>query len=169
MSLVALLALMLLATAVPDLVPPVLSIDRHPPDLWAILALYLAFRARGFRAVGWAVLLGLVRDCVSLDPFGTHGFVLGTVAYLFCEGRKSRGRIEGGTRAALTGLGVLVAGWLYLIRILPLGGGVVTFGAFLDAVPVALWSTLMAMGLYPVFDRFGLFDEICGRTHAFST
>ncbi len=168
MSLVALLALMLLATAVPDLVPPVLAIDRHPPDLWAILALYLAFRARGFRAVGWAVLLGLVRDGVSLDPFGTHGFVLGTVAFLFCEGRKSRGRIEGGTRAALTGLGVLVAGWLYLIRILPLGGGVVTFGAFLDAIPVALWSTVMAMGLYPVFDRFGVFDEICGRTHAFS-
>lgn len=169
MSLVVLLALMLLATAVPDLVPSMLSIDRHPPDLWAITALYLAFRARGFRSVGWAVLLGLVRDCVSLDPFGTHGFVLGSVAFLFCEGHKSRGRIEGGTRAALTGLGVLVAGWLYLLRILPLGGGVVTFGAFVDAVPVALWSTLMAMGLYPVFDRFGLLDEICGRSHAFST
>lgn len=169
MSLVLLLALMLLATAVPDLVPSVLSIDRHPPDLWAVMALYLAFRARGFRAVGWAVLLGLVRDGVSLDPFGTHGFVLGTVAYVFCEGRRDRGRIEGGTRVALTAVGVLFAGWLYLIRILPLGGGIVTFAGFVDAVPVALWSTLMAMGLYPVFDRFRLFDEICGRTHAFST
>lgn len=169
MSFVLLLVLMLLATAVPDLVPTVLSIDRHPPDLWAVVALYLAFRARGFRAVGWAVLLGLVRDCVSLDPFGTHGFVLGTVAYVFCEGRRDRGRIEGGTRAALAFLGVLAAGWLYLIRILPLGGDVVTFAAFLDVVPVALWSTIMAMGLYPVFDRFGLLDEICGRSHAFST
>ena len=169
MSLVFLLLLMLLATAVPDLVPSVLSIDRHPPDLWAVMALYLAFRARGFRCVGWAVLLGLVRDGVSLDPFGTHGFVLGTVAFIFCEGRKSRGRIEGGSRAALTAVGVLFASWLYLVRILPLGGGVVTFGAFVDAVPVALWSTVMALGLYPVFDRFGLFDEICGRSHAFST
>lgn len=159
---------MLLATAVPDLVPTVLSIDRHPPDLWAITVLYLAFRARGFRAVGWAVMLGLVRDSVSLDPFGTHGFVLGTLAFVFCEGHRSRGRIEGGSRAALTALGVLFAGWLYLVRILPLGGGIVTFGAFIDAVPVALWSTLMAMGLYPVFDRFGLLDEICGRSHAFS-
>ena len=168
MSFVLLLALMLLATAVPDLVPSVLAIDRHPPDLWAILALYLAFRARGFRCVGWAVLLGLVRDCVSLDPFGTHGFVLGTIAFIFCEGRKSRGRIEGGTRALLTFVGVLGAGWLYLLRILPLGADGVTFEAFLGAVPVALWSTLMAMGLYPVFDRYALFDEICGRSHAFS-
>ncbi len=169
MSLVLLLGLMLLATALPDLVPSILSIDRHPPDLWAIAALYLAFRARGFRSVGWAIGIGLVRDCVSLDPFGTHGFVLGVVAYIVCEGQTSRGRIDGGMRALLTGAGVLGASWLYLLRILPLGGGVVTFGAFVDAVPVALWSTLMALGLYPVFDRFGLFDEICGRARALST
>ncbi len=169
MSLVVLIVLMLLAAALPDLMPSVLSIQRHPPDLWAVAALYLAFRARGFKAVGWAIAIGAMRDGVSLDPLGTHAFVLGCVAFFFCEGRSSRGRITGSTRAALTGLGVLLAGWIYLLRILPLGGGVVTLGAFLDAAAVALWSVVLALGLYPVFDRYGLLDELCGRTHAFSS
>ena len=169
MSIVVLLALLVLATALPDLMPQVLSIHRHPPDLWAIAALYLALRARGFRSVGWAIAIGAARDCVSLDPLGTHAFVLGCTAFFFCEGRSSRGRLEGSTRVALTGLGVLVAGWIYLLRILPLGGEVVTFGAFVDAVPVALWSAVLAAGLFSVLDRYHLLDEICGRTHAFST
>ncbi len=167
MSLVVLFVLMLLATALPDLMPEVLSIHRHPPDLWAVAVLYIAFRARGFRAVGWAIAIGAARDCVSLDPLGTHAFVLGCTAYFFCEGRASRGRIEGASRAALTGLGVLVAGWLYLLRILPLGGGVVTFDAFVTVVPIALWSTVLAAGLYALLDRYRLLDEVCGRTHAF--
>jgi rod shape-determining protein MreD len=166
-SLFVLLVLMLFAAAVPDLCPSALSIHRHPPDLWVAAALYLAFRARGFKAVGWAVLLGLARDSVSLDPLGTHAFVLGTTAFFFAEGRRQRGRIRGTTRLALTGLGCLLASWLYLVRILPLGGGAVTFGAFVDAVPVALWTTVLAAGLFPVLDRYGLLDEICGRTRAF--
>jgi len=166
-SLVVLLALMILAAALPDLLPDVLSIQRHPPDLWAIATLYLALRARGFRSVGWAIAIGAARDCVSLDPLGTHAFVLGCTAFFFCEGRSTRGRLEGSMRAALTGVGVLLAGWLYLLRILPLGGGVVTFGAFAAAVPTALWSAILAAGLFAVLDRYRLLDEICGRTHAF--
>ncbi len=158
---------MLLAAALPDLMPHVLSIHRHPPDLWALAALYLAFRARGFRSVGWAIAIGAARDCVSLDPLGTHAFVLGCTAFFFCEGRGSRGRIDGSSRIALTGLGVLTAGWLYLLRILPLGGGVVTFEAFVAAVPVALWSALFAAGLFSVLDRYHLLDEVCGRARAF--
>ncbi len=164
-----LFVLMLLAAALPDLMPQVLSIHRHPPDLWAVAVLYIAFRARGFKAVGWAIGIGVARDCVSLDPLGTHAFVLGCLAFFFCEGRSSRGRLEGMSRAALTGLGVLIASWIYLVRILPLGGGVVTFGAFVDAFPIALWSMVLAIGLYPVLDRYRLLDEICGRTHAFQT
>lgn len=158
---------MLLAAALPDLMPHALSIHRHPPDLWAVAVLYLAFRARGFRAVGWAIAIGAVRDCASLDPLGTHAFVLGCTAFFFCEGRSSRGRIAGSTRVALTALGVLTAGWLYLVRILPLGGEVVTLEAFVAVVPVALWSALLAAGLYSMIDRYRLLDEVCGRTHAF--
>lgn len=167
MSLVVLLVLMLSAAALPDLMPHVLSIHRHPPDLWALAVLYIAFRARGFRAVGWAIAIGAIRDCVSLDPLGANAFVLGCTAFFFCEGRSSRGRIEGPTRVALTGLGVLLAGWIYLLRILPLGGGVVNFEAFVSAVPVALWSAVLAGGLFALLDRYRLLDEVCGRTHAF--
>lgn len=168
MGFVVLLALMLLATAIPDLSPHALSIHRHPPDLWVAATLYLAFRARAFKAVGWAILLGLVRDSVSLDPLGTHAFVLGTIAFLFAEGRSQRGRVEGLTRLCLVAAGSLLAGWLYLVRILPLGGGVVTAGAFVGVVPGVLWTTVLAAGLFPLLDRYQLLDELCGRTHAFS-
>ena len=169
MSLVILFLLMILATALPDLLPSFLSLQRHPPDLWALMVLYLAFRARGFKAVGWGILIGLVRDAVSLDPLGTHAFVLGTLAFIFCEGRRDRGRIDGLSRVVLTGLGVLLASWLYLLRLLPMGAAGVTAGAFLEAIPVALWSALMAAGLFSLFDRYGLLDELCGRSHAFSS
>ena len=168
MSLVILFVLMILATALPDLLPSFLSLHRHPPDIWALTVLYLAFRARGFKAVGWAVLIGLVRDAVSLDPLGTHGFVLGMLAFVFCEGRRQRGRIDGLGRVLLTGLGVLLGCWLYLLRLLPMADSGVTADAFLQAVPIALWSAVMASGLYPILDRYGLLDELCGRSHAFS-
>ena len=87
--------------------------------LYAAAALYLAFRARAFRAVGWAVAIGVVRDSVSLDPLGTHAFTLGLVAYIFAEGQRSRGRIEGGNRVLLVFAGTLLAGWVYLLRLLP--------------------------------------------------
>lgn len=169
MSLVVLLVLMILASALPDLVPSVLSLQRHPPDLWALAVLYLAFRGRGYKAVGWAILIGLVRDSISLDPLGTNAFVLGTIAFFFCAGRRQRGRIDGLSRVLLTGLGVLLAGWLYQLRSLPMGPDLVTGRAFLDAFPVALWSAVMAAGLFPLFDRYGLLDELCGRKHAFSS
>jgi rod shape-determining protein MreD len=168
-SLVILFLLMILATMLPDLLPSFLSLQRHPPDLWALSVLYLAFRARGFKAVGWGIVIGLVRDSVSLDPLGTHAFVLGALAFIFCEGRRQRGRIDGMGRLVLTGAGVLLASWLYLLRLLPMGASGITFATWIDAIPVALWSALMAAGLFSVLDRYGLLDELCGRTHAFSS
>lgn len=167
MSLVVLLGLLCVATALPDLVPRALALPSHPPDLWVALVLYLALRARGYKAVGWGVLVGLVRDAVSLDPLGTHAFVLGTLALVFSEGGRQRGRLAGLGRLALVGIGTVLAGWLYLLRVLPLGEGFVTGAAFVDALPVALWTCVLAAGLHPTLDRFGLLDELCGRTHAF--
>ena len=169
MSLVVLLVLMVLATALPDLAPPFLSIQRYPPDLWVLATLYLAFRARAFKAVGWAILIGIVRDSVSLDALGTHAFTLGLLAYIFAEGRRSRGRIDGANRVLLTGLGVLLAGWIYLLRLLPVQADVLTLDAFVACLPTALWSAVLAMGLYPLLDRHGLLDELCGRSRAFSS
>lgn len=165
-----LFVLMVAAGALPDLLPPLLSLQRHPPDLWALAVLYLALRAPGYKSVGWAILIGCVRDSVSLDPLGTHAFTLGTVAFLFAEGRRQRGRVQGMSRVVLASAGVLLAGWVYLLRLLPVGETTLTFAAFVDAIPVALWSAVMAIGLYPILDRYGLLDELCGRRkHALSS
>jgi rod shape-determining protein MreD len=163
MGLPALIVLLLLAAGLPDLMPRALGLSAHAPDLWLALALYLTFRAPGYGAVGWAIAIGLVEDCLSLDPLGTHGFVLGTVAWLFAEGASHRGRLDGGPRLLMTALASVLAGWIYLLRIVPFGGGVVTAGAFLQAFPTALWTTVLSAALFPLLDHRGVLDDLCGR------
>src|SRR5262249_27435233 len=62
-------------------------IDRHAPDLYVALAAYLALRARTISVVKWGILLGCLKDCASLDPLGTHAFVLGATTFLFARPR----------------------------------------------------------------------------------
>lgn len=162
MSYVAVFGLVLLAQAAPDLCPAWLGLHRHPPDLWVVLVAYLAFRGRGYRAVGWGIGLGLIRDALSLDPLGTHAFILGMVAFLFCEGSRRRGAIDGLLGLLLTFAAALLAGWLYPLRVLP-AGGALSWAAFGQAVPVALTTTLAAALLHPLFDRYHLLDEIGAR------
>ena len=167
----ALILLMILAAGVPDLMPRALGLRTHAPYVWLLLALYLTFRARGYGAVGWAIAVGLVEDCLSLDPLGTHGFVLGTTAWLLSEGRSHRGRLEGGPRLLLTALGSLLAGWIYLFRIIPLDGarGGVTAGAFVDAFPTAFFTAILSLFFFPVLDRLGVLDDLCGRSRGLPT
>ena len=83
----------------------------NSPDLWVATTAYLALRSRRFEAVKWAIALGLLRDCLSLDPLGTHAFVLGFVAWLFAEGSGSRGVVDGVSRVVLTAIASLIASW----------------------------------------------------------
>jgi rod shape-determining protein MreD len=124
---------------------------------------YLAARAPGFASVGWAILLGLLRDGLSLDPLGTHAFVLGTVAWLFGEGRGHRGRVEGAMRLGLTFGAALAAAWILALRLLPLGRTDPAPATFLLAVPSALWTVAAAALLYPVLDRMEVLDDLWGR------
>lgn len=162
MSFVVLLGLILLALVVPDLCPGVLGLERYAPDLWVAVVAYLALRARGYRAVGWAIALGFVRDAVSLDPLGTHAFVLGVVAFLFCEGRRRRGDVDGITGVFVTFAASLLAGWLYVFRVWPTGRALVLQDLW-HAVPTALLTTLFALVLHAVLDRYHLLDGIRGR------
>ena len=170
MGAVMLFFLLLLAAATPDIAPSFLGLASYPPDLWLALTVYLAARARGFRAVGWGITIGLVRDCLSLDPLGTSGFVLGVVALIFSEGVRSRGRMDSASRFASLFTAAVLASWIYVLRIIPLEGQWPSFSAWLEAFPVALWTTLVAgLLLYPLIDRFGMLDDLCGRSHAFSS
>ena len=151
-----------LAAAVPDLCPRAFGLAAHAPDLWVAFVVYAACRGRGYVAVGWGIALGLLRDAQSLDPLGTHGFVLGFVGFLFAEGRTDRGRITGFARTACTFLAVVASGWVYLLRMLPLGEGL-ALQPFLDVFPTALFTALAAPPLYALVDRFGALDDVLGR------
>ena len=56
-----------------------------------------------------------------------------------------------------------MAGWLYFLRILPMGGAGVTFSDVLGVVPSAFWTTLVGAGIYPILDHFRVFDDLMGR------
>jgi rod shape-determining protein MreD len=163
-ALLALVLWVLLAAGLPDLVPPRLGLERYTPDLWVALVVYLASRGRGYAAVGWGIAVGLLRDAQSLDPLGTHGFVLGLVGFLFAEGRSDRGALGGGLRAVCVLAGTLAAAWIYVLRMLPVGGGLVA-GDLLAAFPTALWTLAAALPLYATADRLRLFDDLIGRAH----
>ncbi len=163
MGILVLLALSIVAAAVPDAAPHVLAIDRHPPDLFLALAAYLALRGRGYEAVPWAVGLGALQDCASLDPLGTHAFVLGTVAFLLSSGRDHAGRMGGVTRAfAVAGAGAL-AHVLYLVRSIPVTSSLPTASALLDGLPIGLWTAVFAAPLLALLDRTGALDDLAGR------
>ena len=163
MGLLVLLALALLAAAVPDAAPHVLAIDRHPPDLFLALAAYLALRGRGYEAVPWAMALGALKDCASLDPLGSHAFVLGTVALLLSSGRERAGSVRGVTRAFAVGAAGVLAHALSLVRSIPVTGEVPTAAAFLDGLPIGLWTAVFAAPLLALLDRTGALDDLAGR------
>ncbi len=170
MGAVMLFMLLLLAAAIPDVAPSFLGLASYPPDVWLALTIYLAARAKGFRAVGWGITIGLIRDCLSLDPLGTNGFVLGAVALIFAEGARSRGRMDSASRFVSLFAASVLASWIYALRVIPLEGAWPSFATWLEAFPVALWTTLFAgLLLYPLMDRFALLDDLCGRSHAFSS
>lgn len=169
MGWVVLFLLVLLAAAVPDCCPDFLGLEAHPPDLWVLLTLYIALRARAYQGVGWGIGLGAVRDSLSLDPLGTHAFVLGVLAFAFAEGNHHRGRVLGVSRVLFVLIGTATACWLYQLRILPFASGGMPFSACWDAFPTAFWTALAALLLYPVLDRYKLLDDVCGKRHAFSS
>lgn len=162
MGLVVLVLWVVLAAGAPDLCPTALGLDTHAPDLWVALVVYAACRGRGYAAVGWGIVVGLLRDAHSLDPLGTHGFVLGLVGLLFAEGRADRGALTGALRGAYVFAGVVVAGWAYVLRMLPLGGSL-ALPDLLAVFPTALWTALAALPLCATLDRLRAFDDLLGR------
>ena len=163
MALFALWCFVLLASALPGLMPGVLSLETYPPDPWLLLVAYLALRGRGYSAVGWAIAIGIVQDALSLDPLGTHAFVLGFVAFVFSEGRRHRSPPAGAGRVLATFGAALLAGWLCVLRLLPVGGHAIEVADVFRAVPTAFWTTVLAAGLYPLLDHYQVFDDLLGR------
>jgi rod shape-determining protein MreD len=159
-GLVALLAWVLFAVAVPDLAPTWASMDRHAPDLFVALAVYLALKSDGVGVVAWGIVLGLLKDCVSLDPLGTHAFTIGTVTFLFARRRGRTEVVRGPAVAVSVAGGVLVAHALYVLRMIPVLREGPSFASLLSGAPVALWTALAAWPLLSLCDRLHAFDDL---------
>ena len=168
MAPVALLLLVLLGAALPDLMPHALGLSTWPPDMFALLAMYLASRARAYAAVGWGITLGVLKDCLSLDPLGTHAYVLGFVAWLLAEGSRSRGRLDGIAGLLIVFLGTCLAGWVHALRVLPYASVGPLGPAFGGAVMTALWTTVLAIPLAALLDRTHALEGLLGRRRALS-
>lgn len=163
MGALVLLLLAFVAAAVPDLSPRFLGIASHPPDFFVAFAAYLALRGSGTGCVGWAALLGGLKDAVSLDPLGTHAFTLAAVAFLLSRERSGREPIRGLARAGAVGGAVLLAGVLYALRAWPIAGSGAPFAAILHAFPAALWTAVFAPPLLSLLDRTRVLDDVAGR------
>ncbi len=166
MGLLVLLAWAVLAGAVPDVVVPRLGAFGAPPDLYVALATFLALKGNGVHAVKWGILLGLLADCASLDPLGTHAFVLGSVAFLFAR-RHGDARPVGGVLVPLSvALATVVARVLYVVRCLPLHQGGPVLDPLRSALPAALATALVSWPLLLLLERSGAIDDLTGRRHA---
>jgi cell shape-determining protein MreD len=161
MGVLALFAWGVLASAFPDAAPTWLSIDRHAPDLWAALAVWLGTRANGHGAVAWAALLGGLKDACSLDPLGTHAFTLAVVTFAFVRKRGVPPR--GASLAMAVFSGTLLAHAVYVLRSVPLHRGGPVLANLVAGFPTALWTALFAWPLLTLVDRAGLMNDLVGR------
>ena len=168
MGLLVLFALSVLACAVPDYAPAFLGIERHVPDLFAAVAVDLGLRGRGSGALAGAVVLGLLEDCASLDPLGTHGFVLGMVAFAFLRPERAAPP-RGASRAILVALGTLLAHALLLVRLFVVTQGGLGFSSLGAAFPTAIWTALASWPLLSLLDRTHALDDFGGRGRGLST
>jgi rod shape-determining protein MreD len=168
-GLLALFACVVLAQALPDLLPRALGASRHPPDLFLALAVYLPLRGRGYGCVGWAMCLGATKDCLSLDPLGTHAFVLGTVAWFVAHARPTPRGAEGGPRLARVAVASVLSTWLLALRLLPVTE--VRFSVAdltVGAAATAFWTALLAGPLFSILDRARALDDLAGRPRGLS-
>lgn len=166
MGLLVLLAWAVLAGAVPDLAITRLGLDRAPPDLYVAMATFLALKGSGYHVVKWGILLGLLADCASLDPLGTHAFVLGTVAFLFARRHGDARGVTGALVPVALALATVVARALYVVRCLPLHQGGPILAPLAAALPVALSTALVSWPLLVLLDRVGAIDDLTGRRRA---
>jgi rod shape-determining protein MreD len=152
------------AAALPDACPTFWGISSAPPDLFVAVAALLALRGSGPRAVPWAIALGFAKDAVSLDPLGTHAFVLGTTALLLGRERVMSQAPEGAGRAVAVAGAALLAHAIYVLRMIPVSRSGPTLSGLLVGFPVALWTGLLTWPILSLLERTRALDDLVGRS-----
>ena len=164
MSLLVLGLLAIVAAALPDACPSVFGISSAPPDLFLAVTALLALRGSGPRAVPWAILLGIAKDATSLDPLGTHAFVLGTTALLLGRERPMTDATRGASRAVAVAGAALLAHVLYVLRTIPVFREGPSLAGLLVGFPVALWTALLTWPVLSLLERTRVLDDLVGRS-----
>jgi cell shape-determining protein MreD len=113
--------------------------------------------------VRWGILLGLLLDCTSLDPLGTHAFVLGAVTFLFCRRSGSSRGVTGALVPLTVAAATVVARVLSVVRCLPLHRDFAVADPLLAAFPTALWTALASWPLLALLDKTRAVDDLTGR------
>ena len=168
MGALVLLLLVVVAGAVPDLCPSLAGISAHPPDLLVALAAYLSLRGSGYGAVPWSIGLGFAKDAMSLDPLGTHAFVLGAVSLLLVRDRSGEAPARGLLRAGAVALAALFAHVVAVLRSVPVSREGFSLAGLLAGFPVALWTGLLTWPLLSLLDRTAALDGLAGRARGLS-
>ena len=169
MGALVLLLLVIVAGAVPDLCPSFAGISSYPPDLLLALAAYLSLRGSGYGPVPWSIGLGFAKDAMSLDPFGTHAFVLGAVSLMLVRDRSGESPARGLLRVGAVMFATLFGHVLAVLRSIPVAREGFSFGGLLAGFPIALWTGLLTWPLFALLDKTRALDDLAGRTRGFST
>lgn len=133
------------------------------PEIPFLLCVWLGLEARGTRALGWAVLVGLLQDGFSEWPLGHFAFLYGAAAHV---GHRMR-RYFASSSPVLAAVAALFCGLVHAFLGLALavasraGGG--AGGGFGPALLSALAGALAAPFLFPLFAKSGLFRRALGR------
>lgn len=167
MGILVLFALAVLGCAIPDFAPSWLGIARHAPDLFTAVAAYLGLRGRGTGALIGAVMLGLLQDCASLDPLGTHAFVLGVVALVFLRPGRDE-VVNGPSRAILVALACVLARFILVVRTLAVTPDGPRFDSIVSAFPVAFWTALATWPLLSLLERTHALEDFTGGARGVS-
>jgi len=88
MAYVGLLLAVVADTTLRLLAPDAFWLQTAPPSLPLVTAIYIGFRARNTRQLGFAIVLGVLADCFSAAPIGHFAFLYGTAAYLALRVRR---------------------------------------------------------------------------------
>jgi len=131
------------------------------PDLALMTALYVGFRARNSRDLGYAIGLGLMADCFSACPLGHFAFLYGSAAYLALQVRRYVPPDAYVSHVvALLFCTLFTAGLEFLIALVTVDGRLAA--GFLRSLLEAVSSAAVAPFLFAFWDKSRFFRRALG-------
>jgi len=136
------------------------------PSLPLATALYVGLHARRSGQLGYAIVIGLMVDCMSARPLGYFGFLLGATAYLAWRVKRYVPAEAVLPRVIACLICGLVFAFLGLVLAAITGGGPGNAPGLLRAMAMASTTALSAPILFALWDWTRVFrGAFRGRRH----